>query len=162
MTSIRKNFGWNLTLTLCNYIFPFITYPYVSRVLGVSNIGICNFVDSIIDYFIIFSMLGIAGFGVREIARVRDDNNRRSFVFSNLIAINLITTCLAVTALLVTTFFVPKFNAYKPFLLIGITKLVFNMFLIEWFYQGMQDFRFITIRSFSPSCICDFCFSFHP
>ena len=147
MPSIKKNFGYNLLLTFCGYLIPLITYPYISRVLGVQNIGICNFVDSVINYFVLFSMLGIGSFGVREIARVRQDVERRSYVFSNLITINILTTVLAVVVLLVCTFFVPKFADYKQYLFIGVAKLIFNVLLIEWFYQGIQDFRYITIRS---------------
>ena len=68
--SVRRNFIYNLILTFSSYLFPLLTYPYVSRVLGVIGIGTCNFVDSIIDYFILFSGLGIGSYGVREIARV--------------------------------------------------------------------------------------------
>ena len=32
-----KNFIYSFTLTASNLIFSFITYPYVSRVLGVKN-----------------------------------------------------------------------------------------------------------------------------
>lgn len=147
MASIKKNFAYNLILTFCGYLFPLVTFPYVSRVLGVQNIGICDFADSIINYFVLFSMLGVASFGVREIARVRDSFVRRSYVFSNLIAINLATTFLAIVVLVVCTYTIPKLTEYKPFLLVGIAKIIFNMFLIEWFYQGMQDFKYITIRS---------------
>ena len=69
MATIKKNFFYSSILTTANYIFPFLTYPYVSRVLGVNNIGICNFVDSIINYFILFSMMGISIVGIREIAK---------------------------------------------------------------------------------------------
>lgn len=147
MPSIKKNFGYNLLLTFCGYLIPLITYPYISRVLGVQNIGICNFVDSIINYFVLFSMLGIGSFGVREIARVRQDKEQCSFVFSNLIAINAVTTALAIIVLVTCTFTIPKFANYQPFLLIGVAKLFFNVFIIEWFYQGIQDFKYITIRS---------------
>lgn len=147
MPSVKKNFFYNLVLTLCGYIFPLITYPYVSRILGVQNIGICNFVDSIIDYFVLFSMLGIGTFGVREIARVRKDKERRNIVFSNLVFFNIVSTFIAATILIICTFIIPAFVNYKPFLLIGVAKLLFNVFLIEWFYQGIQDFRYITIRT---------------
>ena len=51
MPSIKKNFFYSSILTTANYIFPLLTFPYASRVLGVTNIGIVNFVDSIIHYF---------------------------------------------------------------------------------------------------------------
>ena len=76
MPSIKKNFLYSSILTTANYIFPFLTYPYVSRVLGVNNIGICNFVDSIVNYFILFSMMGIGIVGIREIAKAKNEKKR--------------------------------------------------------------------------------------
>ena len=105
--STRKNFAYNLVLTASNYIFPLITYPYVSRVLGVTNLGICNYVDSIIQYFILFSTLGIVSFGVREIARYSNDFEKCSRTFSNLFAINLFLTVIAACVLVAMTLFVP-------------------------------------------------------
>ena len=90
MASIKKNFGYNLILTFCNYVFPIITFPYISRVLGVENIGICNYIDSIINYFAMFSIMGIGSLGVREIARCKDNLEERAKVFSNLLLINIL------------------------------------------------------------------------
>ena len=147
MASTGKNYAYNLALTLCNYIFPLITFPYVSRVLGVASIGVCNFVDGIINWAVIVAALGVGSYGVREIARCASDKDRLTKVFSNLVAINLIGTLLAITALVVCSFTVPKLAEYKPFLLFGTLKLAFSAFLVEWFYQGMQEFRYITLRS---------------
>ena len=71
MGEIKKNFIFSSILTVSNYIFPFIIFPYISRILGVENIGICNFVDSIINYFMLFSMMGFGVVGVREIAAAK-------------------------------------------------------------------------------------------
>lgn len=145
--SIKKNFGYNLILTTCNYIFPLLTYPYISRVLGVINIGACNFVDSIVNYFVLFSMMGVGSYGVREIARCRDDISRRNKVFTNLFFVNILLTVLSVLILLISTYCIPQLYAYQKFLGIGILKIVFNLFLIEWFFQGIEQFKYITIRS---------------
>ena len=45
--SIKRNFAYSGFLTMAGYVFPLITYPYVSRVLGVTNIGKCNFMTGI-------------------------------------------------------------------------------------------------------------------
>jgi O-antigen/teichoic acid export membrane protein len=147
MASTKKNFGYTLTLTLAGYIFPLITYPYVSRVLGVTNLGTCNFIDGIIGYFVLFANMGIGSYGVREIARFTDDKKKRDDVFSNLFTISLITTGISLGVLIVCTYTVPTMIAYKPFLGIGATKLVFNLFAVNWFFEGISDFRYITIRS---------------
>lgn len=146
-SSVKKNFGFNMILTFCNYIFPIITFPYISRVLGVSNIGVCNYVDSIINFFSIISILGIGSLGIREIAKCKDNTNERSIVFSNLVIFNIILSVLSIILLLILVFFVEKFHPYREFLFIGVIKLAISPFLVEWFFQGIQEFRYITIRS---------------
>lgn len=100
MASIKKNFLYSSILTTANYLFPFLTYPYVARVLGVTNVGICNFVDSIINYFIIFSMLGIGTVGIREIAKYKNNSTKLNETFSGLFLINFISTFIVLLVLI--------------------------------------------------------------
>jgi len=145
--SIKKNFLYNSIITTAHYIFPFITYPYVSRVLGVTNIGLCNFVDSIIFYFILFSTFGISAVGTREVARCKGNVHALRRTFSSLFAFNAITTLIAVITLAIATMVVPKLHEHWEMMLVGGIRLVFNFLLIEWFFRGMEDFRFITLRT---------------
>lgn len=144
---IKKNFAFNSILSVSGYVFPLITYPYISRVLGVSNIGICNFIDGIVNYFVVFSMLGISATGIREIAKNRYDQVKLSKVFSSLFLLNLIATCIAILLLLITTFSFPQLRLHKEMMFIGAAKLLFNLFLAEWFFTGIENFKYITIRS---------------
>lgn len=147
MPSIKKNFVYNSILTTANYIFPLLTYPYVSRVLGVANIGTCNFVDSIINYFILFSMMGMWVVGVREIARCQGDRRRLDEAFNGLFTLNTLSTTIALIALCISIFVVPKLWEYRELMVFGVLKLVFNYLNIEWLYKGLEDFRYITIRN---------------
>lgn len=147
MPSIKKNFLYNGALTAANYLFPLIVYPYTFRVLGVHNIGICNFVDSIISYFILFSMMGIGTFGIREMAKYNDDFKLRSKAFSSIILLNTISTFIVLVVLFVLTFTVDKLAQYKDMMLIGGLKILFNYLLIEWLYRGLENFKYITIRT---------------
>ena len=144
---VKRNFVYNGILTLSNYIFPLIVYPYVSRVLGVSNIGICNFVDSIVHWFILFSMMGMTILGNREMAAIGDDRVRRSKAFSELMALNLVTTMIAALGLLAAIFTVPKLFAYRSLLYVGVLKLFANFLCIDWYFRGTEDFRYITGRT---------------
>ena len=101
MSQIKRNIFYSGILTTANYIFPLLTYPYVSRVLGVANIGVCSFVDSIINYFLILSMLGMNVVGIREIAKCKDDKAKLQQAFSQLFSINTITTTVALIILLI-------------------------------------------------------------
>lgn len=146
MASIRKNFVFNALLTICGYIFPLMVIPYVSRILGVTNMGACNFVDSIVDYFTIFSMMGINTLGIREIAKAKNCQDDLNKVFSELFSLNTVTTLIAVLLLTIAVFCVPKFQDYRDLFYLGILKLFFNYMLINWFFQGLEDFKYITMR----------------
>lgn len=146
MPSIKKNFLYSSILTAANFLFPLITYPYVSRVLGVEYIGLCNFIDSIINYFILLSMLGVATLGIREIASCSNIKERSQSFFS-LIAINAITTLIALFLLIVGIVCVPTLRENSNIMLVGAIKLSFNFLAIEWFYKGLEEFKYITART---------------
>ncbi|MBO6028588.1 MAG: flippase [Bacteroidales bacterium] len=145
--SVKRNFVYNGILTLSNYIFPLIVYPYVSRVLGVSNIGICNFVDSVVHWFILFSMMGMTILGNREMAAIGNDRERRSKAFSELIVLNLVTTLIATAGLLAAMYTVPKLIPYRSLLYVGVVKLFANFLCIDWYFRGTENFRYITGRT---------------
>lgn len=142
--SLKKNFLYSSILTTANYIFPLITYPYVSRILGVTNIGLYNFADSIINYFIMFSMMGIGIIGIREVAATQDDRNEKNKVFSSLFILNAVLTLLALAILIICIFTVHDLRENKELMYVGVLKLISNLFLIDWFYKGLEKFKYIT------------------
>lgn len=151
--SLKKNFMYSSILTVSTYLFPLLVYPYVSRVLGLSNIGIVNFVDNLINYFVCISMMGITTVGVREIAAARGDKQRLSKTYMSLLSLTAITTLIAVVALWIAMYTVPTLAQHRDLLYVGLIKLLFNLFLIEWFFTGMEDFRYITNRSILVKCL---------
>lgn len=155
--SLKKNILYSLILTVSTYLFPLLVYPYVSRTLGLTNIGIVNFVDNLINYFVLISMMGIMVVGVREIAVARDDKEKISRVFSSLLTLTTITTAIAAIILVLAMYIVPKLAEYRDLLYIGVVKLIFNIFLIEWFFKGIEDFKYITYRSLAVKFLYVFC-----
>ena len=151
--SLKKNIIYSSILTAANYIFPLITYPYVSRVLGVDNIGACNFVDSVINYFILFSMLGISTVGIREISQARSDREKLNQTFSRLFTINTVSTTAVLLVLLVSMFTVPQLRENSHLMWIGVLKLISNYLLIEWLYKGLEEFKYITSRTVLVKCL---------
>lgn len=147
MTNLKQNIFYSGILTSANYIFPLITYSYISRTLGVANIGVCNFVDSIINYFLILSALGIETVGIREIAKCKNNKTKLHQTFSQLFSINTITTTIALIILLIAMHTIPKLQENYHLMWIGVLKLVANFLLIEWFFKGLEDFKYVTNRT---------------
>lgn len=147
MPKLQRNLIYSLLLTLSTYLVPLVVFPYISRVLGPAGMGSIEFVDNVIDFAILFSMMGLTTLGVREIAKNRDSRERLDRTFSELFALNLISTVLVLCLLLVLLFLVPEFRGHSSLFFVGLTKIVFNLLWIEWFFKGIENFRYITIRS---------------
>lgn len=145
--SIKKNFAYKSALTLSTYVMNFVTFPYVSRVLGVDKIGLVNFVDNTVNYFLLFATLGVGLLGVREIAGAKNDVEQQSKIFSNMLGMNLLFTLFALVIYIFAILLVPRFHQSSELFLIGTAKIIFTAFLVEWFFTGVENFKYITIRS---------------
>ncbi|MEH6305198.1 flippase [Olivibacter sp. CPCC 100613] len=147
MGTIKKNALYNVLLSVSQILFPLITFPYVSRILGPVGIGNVSFVDSVTQYFILIAALGIPIYGVREIAKLKDQQEKRSEVFSELLLIHLCTTGLALLLYIGIFFTAPYFKHYQPLFFLGAMVLFFQLFVVEWLFQGMEEFPYITKRT---------------
>lgn len=79
--SITKNYIYNLSYQLLTLITPFITIPYLSRVLGPDGIGEYSFTFSVVTYFVLVANLGVSNYAQREIAYHQDDRLTQSRIF---------------------------------------------------------------------------------
>src|ERR1700743_648979 len=101
---MAKNYFYNLLLTLVNLLFPILSFPYVSRVLGPVGIGKVQFAFSFATYFVVIAGLGIPIYGTKEIARHKNDKEGRSRVFSELVVIYILTTIIVAIAYLIIVY----------------------------------------------------------
>lgn len=80
--ALIENFISLSALQIVGYIFPLITLPYISRVVGVSHFGDIAFATAIVMYFQTFVDWGYNFTATRDLARVRDDKNMVSTIYS--------------------------------------------------------------------------------
>jgi len=151
--SIKKNFVYNLFLTFANMLFPLVTAPYLSEILGAFGIGRVNYATAIISWFMLVAAFGIPRFAVREIAKVRDDREKTSSLFWNLVFIQSISTFILLAIYIVVVFSVPSFYDDIFLYLAMAIMLVFNALNIDWFYQGIEEYGYIAIRNITVKFI---------
>ena len=147
--SVKKNTFSNIIKTLSTIVFPLITFPYSSRVLGAESIGKVNFGSSIVSYFSLIATLGITAYAVRECSKIKSDKEKLSETASEIVSINLCTTLISYLILFVCLLLFPKFHDYR--LLIGIqsSTIILGVLGADWLNTTMEDFKYITIRTFA-------------
>lgn len=145
--SLNKNMIMSTILTISNFIFPLITYSYVARIISPSGIGKVAFVNSVLSYFIYIATLGIPSYGLRECAKLRNDKEKLSKTFQELLIINLVSTMFAYILLFIVIISVNKLYNYKILFLIMSSQIFLNSIGVEWLYQALEEYSYITIRS---------------
>jgi len=145
--SLKLNFIMNAILTMSSFVFPLITFPYISRILLPAGTGKVSFATSLIAYFAMFAQLGIPTYGIRACARVRDDKEKLTRTVHELFIINLVGSIIAYTALFVALAFVPRLQEDKTLYLIISVTIILNCFGMEWLYKALEHYTYITVRS---------------
>ena len=144
--SITINLIANGIKTLMSVLFPLITFPYASRVLGAAGIGKVNYASSIISYFSLFAALGISTYAVREGSRIRDDKERFNKFAKEMLNINLMTTFLSYICLVIFLC-LPVLSNYKNLLIIFSVGIVFTTIGMEWLFIIKEEYAYITKRA---------------
>jgi O-antigen/teichoic acid export membrane protein len=145
--SIRYNAAMNMILTTSSIIFPLITVPYVSRVLSTYGLGAVTFASSVLSYFLLVAQFGISLYGVRACAPVRDDKEKLSHVVKELLVLLTLTTAVVTFAYIAAFFLVPRFQEEPVLHIMFGLALWLGSFGVEWFYQALEQYDYITIRS---------------
>lgn len=145
--SLKKNLVYNILLTVSNMIFPIISFPYAARVLGPDGTGEVNFAQSFCQYFIIIAALGVTVYGVREIAKAKDNPELITKSFIELFIIRIACTLLILIPYFIVILTVDKFAGNLPLYYWGAFFIFINISAIEWFFTGLENFRYITLRS---------------
>ena len=145
--SIKKNFVLNALLTISGIIFPIISYPYVARTIGPVGLGKIDFACSNVSYFSLLAQLGIPTYGVKACAQVRDNKLELAKTVKELLVINLIMTFISYIFLIPAIMLVPQMRDEKMLHFIAGSAFLFNALGIDYLYRGLEQYKYITIRS---------------
>ena len=145
--SVKKNFVMNTILTVSSFIFPLITFPYISRVLLADGTGTVSFAKSIIAYFLMFSALGIPTYGIRACAQVRDDKAKLSKTAQELLIINVLMCVVTYILLALALIFIPRLRQERLLFVILSSTMILNAIGMEWLFKALEQYTYITIRS---------------
>jgi len=144
--SIKINAILNIIKQCCSIIFPLITFPYVSRVLGAANFGKYSFSNSVIAFFMTFAALGVPIYALREGARIREDKKKIQQFSSEVFSINIFTMLISYSILLITIFFVGRLQKDVLLTYILSINIITSILGRDWINSIYEDFLYITMR----------------
>lgn len=128
-------------------MFPLISFSYASRILGPEAYGKVQFVLVFAQYFVLVAAMGIPIFGVREIAKLRHDKNLLTNKVSELLIINIISSVFLMVVYIIIILSFGWFQEDFQLYLLGGLIVLTGFSTLDWFYNGVEQFHFLSIRS---------------
>lgn len=110
------------------------------------GIGQVNFFQSIISYFTLFACLGIPAYAVRKTATIRENPQELSKVTTEILILNGALTFICYLGVIIVCCTISRIAVNIPLFLIMSLSIVLTSMGCEWFYQGIEDFKYISIR----------------
>ena len=145
---ILKNYVYNLSYQILVVILPIITTPYITRIFSSQELGDYGYYSSIVTYFILLATLGVANYGTKVISGHRNEINKN---FWGIYSLQLGAAILSIS--LYCIFCVNLSPMQNPVAYILGLSLVSKGLDISWLFQGLEDFRKITVRNITVKLV---------
>lgn len=135
-------------LQIMNYVFPFITIPYVVRVLGVEKFGVVSFAAAFTSYFYLLIDFGFNFSATKEISINRDDRQKLSETIISVYIIRGVLFFVASLIFVICLYTVPLFTKDKLLYLFSFISVSGALLYPQWYFQGIEKMGTITIVTF--------------
>ena len=142
-----SNFGYLSILQIAGYIFPLITIPYLARTVGAYGFGKIAFASAVNTWFLSVVTWGFDYTATREVARNRNNKERVSEVFSNVIWTRFFLTLICFSILSLLTFIIPDFRDNRGVLFVTFLMIPGHVLFPEWMFQALERMKYITLLS---------------
>lgn len=124
---------------IANYVFPFITVPIVSRIIGPDKFGVLSFASSFVTYFTLLINFGFDLSATRAIAANRNNIEERNKVFNQVVTAKILLFSVSLILFIIALFAVPQLRDEKEVAIFSFFLCFSWVITPNWLYQGMQE-----------------------
>ncbi|MEA1989306.1 MAG: oligosaccharide flippase family protein [Pseudomonadota bacterium] len=135
------------------FLIPLITLPYLVRTIGIENFGLVNFALSLGLFFGAIIQFGFGITATREIARNRDNKEKLEQIYSATLTASILLAFVSAILFTLIVLSFDKFNSYLNLYLFTLAFIVFQSLFPIWFFQGMENMKYITFLSLGTNAM---------
>lgn len=143
--TLAGNFIWLMLLQIAGYAFPLITLPYLARVIGPSGYGAIAFAAAIMVWIQTIADWGFNYTATRDVAKNRDDLEKVSRIFSNVLWARCLLMLFSFLILAVLIWLIPQFRANAAVILVTFLMIPGHILFPDWFFQAVEKMKYITM-----------------
>lgn len=145
--TLLKNIFSAGIIQIANYIFPLITVPIVSRIIGPEKFGSINFIASFIAYFTLLIGYGFDLTATRRVLSNPSNEENRNRIFSEVFTAQCFLLLFSIFVFICCVFLIPQLRLEKEVAVYTFLTCFAVVMTQNWLFQAMQDLHKVAILS---------------
>lgn len=159
------NVIWQYVLQLAKYILPFLSFPYLTRVLQPETFAVYAYVTTLMSILQIIVDYGFTLYGTKVVSKIRLNKAKVDEIVGQITYARLIVSLIVSLLLCFLCVFIEILQNNFYFTLLCFISVVFNALLPDFVFQSFEKMHSLTHRYLLVKCIslvCIFLFVHHP
>lgn len=157
---LLENFISLSALQVVGMLLPLITLPYILRVIGFSHYGTIVLALSLVSYFQSVTDYSFRITATRDVVSHKHSPKKLNLIYSKVQTVKAIFLLLSFIVITIIILLYPPFYKERLVFFLTMPILVGHALFPEWFFQGIEDMKYITILNISIKIFFTACIFF--
>lgn len=145
-SKIVKNSSMLMLMNIARIGLPFVTLPYLTRVLSTDSYGVVAYINAVMTYMQVFVDFGFNLSGTKEIVSTLNDENELCKTVSEITIARIIVGGIAFLVMLILVLFIPILKQNLLFTFLSFGAVFISVFLFDFVFRGLEEMQIITLR----------------
>lgn len=133
-------------MNIAKLVFPFLTLPYLTRVLSLEGYAMVSYVKSVMQYMQLTVDFGFMLSATTAIVAASGDGKKIGSIVSHTILAKLLLCAAAFGVLCVMTASIDLLRQNVAYVLLSFLTVALSAFLVDYLFRGLEQMQEITLR----------------
>lgn len=144
---LLENFSFLSVLQIFNLMLPFMSYPYLIKLLGVEIYGKIIFAQAILSYFVILIGFGFGTSGILDVSVNRNNRNKLSEIVSSILILKFLLFIFSLIFIVPLLFLFEHASNEKILYIITLWVCLNEVLFPIFYFQGIEKMKYFSIIS---------------
>lgn len=140
-------------MQISGYLFPLLTFPYLTRVLGRDTYGILTASSAVMSYFQLLVDFGFILSATRDCSLCRDDKKQLIRINCSVVQAKCLLSLIGLIVLLPVIGVVPLYRENALYLILSYLSVFLSSFIPDYLFRGLEKMSSITYRTLGARTI---------
>lgn len=145
-SKVANNTIMLMIFNVAKILFPFITLPYLTRVLSTDTYGTVTYVKTVMTYMQLLVDFGFVLSATKDIVKVRENKEKLGYVIGDTMMARIILGIVGFILIVILSLTLPILKANILYTILSYLVVFMSIFLMDFLFRGIEKMHVITIR----------------